>query len=201
METKKCPLCPSTKGEQPIDNFGICRARKDGRNLYCTSCIRKKVTASRTALREYKKQQKARKAARLESGKAAPGQPPVQVHIPGMSPLANNVVLAILNGATTRKEIEGALREAKQTPAGITSPTAQGLIGDAIAELTLGNTRYLWMDGPVRHERFSISPPVDVEEIAPAVWTPPDPVKPRVPVICFYQLAQQAWAYRPRMQR
>src|SRR4029078_13241682 len=46
-----CPICTQ---ELPISEFGICRARKDGRNLYCKSCIRNKVTQSRRALKEYK---------------------------------------------------------------------------------------------------------------------------------------------------
>lgn len=195
METKKCPLCPE-RGAQEIDKFGICRARKDGRNLYCMKCINKKIGDHRTALREYKAKQKARKAERLESGKAAPGQPPVQVHIPGVSVFANNVVLAILNGATTRGEIENAIRKAKQMPPKTHRPTAQALICNALAELTLGDACYLLMDGPVRNERFAIAP-VAVDAIAPTLRPQPLPVpaKPRVPAICFYQLAQRAWSH------
>src|SRR5687767_15406548 len=54
-ETKECPLCNQALS---LSEFGICRARKDGRNLYCKSCIRKKVTDSRQALREYKSARK-----------------------------------------------------------------------------------------------------------------------------------------------
>src|ERR1044072_2999234 len=50
-QVKNCPICSN---ELPISEFGICRARKDGRNLYCKSCIRQKVTQSRRALKEYK---------------------------------------------------------------------------------------------------------------------------------------------------
>src|SRR5215510_16416330 len=50
-ETKLCPICTL---ELPLIEFGVCRARKDGRNLYCKSCIRTKVTQSRRALKEYK---------------------------------------------------------------------------------------------------------------------------------------------------
>ena len=38
LETKECPLCSQ---ELPLSEYGICRARKDGRNLYCKSCIAK----------------------------------------------------------------------------------------------------------------------------------------------------------------
>src|ERR1041384_8412506 len=50
-QVKHCPICSK---DLPISEFGICRARKDGRNLYCKSCIRQKVTQSRRALKEYK---------------------------------------------------------------------------------------------------------------------------------------------------
>ena len=54
-QVKHCPICSK---ELPISEFGICRARKDGRNLYCKSCIRQKVTQSRRALKEYKSARK-----------------------------------------------------------------------------------------------------------------------------------------------
>src|SRR5215467_8393619 len=50
-QVKHCPICSK---ELPITEFGICRARKDGRNLYCKSCIRKKVTDSRRAQKAYR---------------------------------------------------------------------------------------------------------------------------------------------------
>src|ERR1044072_38729 len=52
---KHCPICSK---DLLISEFGICRARKDGRNLYCKSCIRQKVTQSRRALKEYKSARK-----------------------------------------------------------------------------------------------------------------------------------------------
>src|ERR687883_1001376 len=54
-DVKHCPICSN---DLPITEFGICRARKDGRNLYCKSCIRQKVTQSRRALKEYKSARK-----------------------------------------------------------------------------------------------------------------------------------------------
>src|SRR5438105_15240534 len=51
IELKTCPRCEESL---PLSEFGICRARKDGLNLYCKRCIRQKITQSRQALREYK---------------------------------------------------------------------------------------------------------------------------------------------------
>jgi len=51
QQLKHCPICNE---DLPMVSFGICRARQDGRNLYCMSCIREKVTASRRKLKEYK---------------------------------------------------------------------------------------------------------------------------------------------------
>ena len=51
FELKRCPRCEESL---PLSEFGICRARKDGLNLYCKRCIRQKIALSRQALREYK---------------------------------------------------------------------------------------------------------------------------------------------------
>src|SRR5256885_16583190 len=51
IDLKRCPRCEQSL---PISEFGVCRARKDGLNLYCKRCIRQKIAQSRQALREYK---------------------------------------------------------------------------------------------------------------------------------------------------
>lgn len=51
VELKRCPRCEESL---PLSEFGVCRARKDGLNLYCKRCIREKIAQSRQALREYK---------------------------------------------------------------------------------------------------------------------------------------------------
>lgn len=51
VELKRCPRCEESL---PQSEFGVCRASKDGLNLYCKRCIRQKIAQSRQALREYK---------------------------------------------------------------------------------------------------------------------------------------------------
>ncbi|MDX6406776.1 MAG: hypothetical protein QOH70_4231 [Blastocatellia bacterium] len=51
VDVKRCPRCEESL---PLSEFGVCRARKDGFNLYCKRCIRQKIAQSRQALREYK---------------------------------------------------------------------------------------------------------------------------------------------------
>lgn len=131
---KYCPICCQ---QLPLAEFGVCRARKDGRNLYCKSCIRKKVTESRRALKEYR-----------SARKRYVNQPLLESHESGehvfsralskLSPI-ERVREAIKKGARTQKEI------AQETKLG------KDEIGDAIANLllwtreirteTVGNTR------------------------------------------------------------
>src|SRR6266851_3974752 len=104
---KHCPICCQ---QLPLSEFGVCRARKDGRNLYCKTCIRKKVTESRRALKEYRS---ARKRYVGQPGSEHAGMPflddsPSSVNYPRMlsklSPV-ERVREAIKKGARTQKEI------------------------------------------------------------------------------------------------
>lgn len=128
VDGKNCPICSQ---QLPLSEFGVCRARKDGRNLYCKSCIRKKVTESRRALKEYRS---ARKRYVGQPGSEQPGTP----FLDGSSPSSANyprmmskllpverVREAIKKGARTQKEIAQETRLGKDE------------IGDAIANLLL----------------------------------------------------------------
>src|SRR3954470_7730703 len=47
--SKNCPRC---NNNLPIGEFGISRARRDGRNIYCKRCNRERTNSSRQAARE-----------------------------------------------------------------------------------------------------------------------------------------------------
>ena len=124
-EVKHCPICSK---DLPIAEFGICRARKDGRNLYCKSCIRHKVTQSRRALKEYKTARKKYisqqvEIAELFSESTASGLYPAKA-MSKLSPV-ERVRDAIRRGSRTQREI------AQETKLG------KDEIGDALANLLL----------------------------------------------------------------
>jgi len=125
-DKKHCPICAQ---DLLISEFGICRARKDGRNLYCKSCIRNKVTQSRRALKEYKSARKKYIAQQIEISEYMShesnygGQQPSKP-LSKLSPV-ERVRDSIRRGARTQKEI------AQDTKLG------KDEIGDALANLLL----------------------------------------------------------------
>src|SRR5467141_1982130 len=105
--TKQCPICSE---DLPLAEYGICRARKDGRNLYCKSCIRKKVSESRRAFKAYKSVRHQYVVQKVDAGgDAGPEVSPtrrqyVTRQISKMTPV-ERVREAIKNGARTQREI------------------------------------------------------------------------------------------------
>lgn len=143
-QLKHCPICSQ---DLPIAEFGICRARKDGRNLYCKSCIRQKVTQSRRALKEYKSARKRYISQQIEMTEMMAGDS-ASAHYPSkavskLSPV-ERVRDAIRKGSRTQREI------AQETKLG------KDEIGDALANLLLwtheirtqvvGNTRLYFLN-------------------------------------------------------
>lgn len=123
---KHCPICTL---DLPISEFGICRARKDGRNLYCKSCIRQKVTQSRRALKEYKSARKRYISQQVElsellNGDSSGGGHYTAKSLSKLSPV-ERVRDAIRRGSRTQREI------AQETKLG------KDEIGDALANLLL----------------------------------------------------------------
>jgi hypothetical protein len=125
-EIKHCPICSN---DLPISEFGICRARKDGRNLYCKSCIRHKVTQSRRALKEYKSARKKYTSQHVDIAEllSADSSGGVQCTAKALSKLSpvERVRDAIRRGSRTQREI------AQETKLG------KDEIGDALANLLL----------------------------------------------------------------
>jgi hypothetical protein len=158
---KNCPVCSQ---QLPLSEFGVCRARKDGRNLYCKSCIRKKVTESRRALKEYRSARKRYVSQPLsEHSGTSPldGDSPSSVNytrLPSKLSPVERVREAIRKGARTQKEI--------RKGAGLKDDE----VGDALANLLLwtreiktqiiDNTRHYFInesaDLPIREEAFNI---------------------------------------------
>lgn len=123
---KHCPICSQ---DLSVSEFGVCRARKDGRNLYCKSCIRNKVTQSRRALKEYKSARKKYISQQVEMSdlmiaEHSNGHPYSAKALSKLSPI-ERVRDAIRRGAKTQKEI------AQETKLG------KDEIGDALANLLL----------------------------------------------------------------
>ena len=143
IELKRCPRCEESL---PLSEFGICRARKDGLNLYCKRCIRQKIALSRQALREYKSARGKHGATAVSSRsrvtiEAKLGFSPRRIArmLRKLSP-ADRVREAIRCGARTQKEIAQATKLPKDE------------VCDALANLLLW-TREIRTD-VIRHTRM-----------------------------------------------
>lgn len=120
---KTCPICSL---QLPLSEFGVCRARKDGRNLYCKSCIRKKVTESRRALKEYRSARKRFVGHPLSEG-AADGE-----SRPSSYP-------RMLSKMSPVERVREAIRKGARTQLAIRKCASLGddEVGDALAKLLL----------------------------------------------------------------
>jgi hypothetical protein len=119
---KHCPICDN---DLPVSEFGICRARKDGRNLYCKEDIRKKVAQSRIGKKNWRQVQKAKQVKLLEQLRDPQFDEKLLVlPLSRLSPV-ERVKEAIHNGARTQREIQQETKLDKDT------------ICDAIAHLLL----------------------------------------------------------------
>lgn len=165
-ETKDCPICLLAL---PLSEFGICRARKDGRNLYCKSCIRKKVTDSRQVLREYKSARKryvTQQAIETQGHEPSSSSQNISRLLSKLSPI-ERVREAIKKNARTQKEIAQETRLGKDE------------IGDALANLLLW-TREIRTEVVDNTRMYFINDAVDVPTLRPE--TPKVPKrKPDVP--------------------
>ncbi len=125
-DLKHCPICTQ---DLPVSEFGICRARKDGRNLYCKSCIRNKVTQSRRALKEYKSARKKYISQQIEMSEMLNSQ----------NNSNNQYTAKALSKLSPVERVRDAIRRGAKTQREIAQETKLGKdeIGDALANLLL----------------------------------------------------------------
>lgn len=159
IKLKKCPRCDESL---PLSEFGVCRARKDGLNLYCKQCIRKRIAQSRQAMREYKSARNRNGVNLLGRRAASETEAPAE-----FSPV---YVARVLKKLTPAERVREAIRGGARTQKQIAHETklAKDEIGDALANLLLwtheirtkmvDNTRLYFLneteeDRPVSDER------------------------------------------------
>jgi hypothetical protein len=131
LDTKHCPICSQVL---PLTEFGVCRSRKDGHNLYCRGCIRKKVTDSRRAIKAYK-------SIREQSSKIIDSETPRDDDESNneLPPGQHHYVTRQLNRMTPAERVREAIRKGAKTQKEIAQATRLGKdeIGDALANLLL----------------------------------------------------------------
>ena len=124
VSLKNCPICVQ---DLPLDEFGICRARKDGRNLYCKGCIRKKVTDSRRALKEYR------------SARKRSTQPVNESSWSAQAETSTSAYSRLLNRLSPGERVKEAIRKGARTQKDIRDATGLGIdeVGEVLAHLLL----------------------------------------------------------------
>ncbi len=128
IELKRCPRCEESL---PLSEFGVCRARKDGLNLYCKRCIRQKITLSRQALREYKK-------ARGKHGSSS-GSDSSRVTLDSKTTLSSRRIARMLRKLSPADRVREAIRCGAHTQKEIAAVTKlpKDEVCDALANLLL----------------------------------------------------------------
>lgn len=161
---KRCPRCEETF---PLSEFGICRARKDGLNLYCKRCIRQKIAHSRQALREYKN-------ARIKQGATVVAERS-RVSIDAMSGFSPRRIARILRKLSPADRVREAIRCGAETQTQIAQVTRlpKDEVCDALANLLLW-TREIRTEARHNPRRYFVndSPAVPVHSF-------PEPKEPR----------------------
>jgi hypothetical protein len=143
VELKRCPRCEESL---PLSEFGVCRARKDGLNLYCKRCIRQKIALSRQALREYKK-------ARVKHGGTTASQKD-SVSLDGKTTFSSKRIARMLRKLSPADRVREAIRCGAHTQKEIAAVTKlpKDEVCDALANLLLW-TREIRTQ-IVRHQRM-----------------------------------------------
>lgn len=142
IELKRCPRCEEAL---PLSEFGVCRARKDGLNLYCKRCIRQKIALSRQALREYKK---------VRGKHTSPGSDSSRVTLDNKTSLSSRRIARMLRKLSPADRVREAIRCGAHTQKEIALVTKlpKDEVCDALANLLLW-TREIRTQ-IVRHQRM-----------------------------------------------
>lgn len=129
---KICAIHPGGAVELSIDNFGICRARKDGRNAYCKECVAAKVKAHRAQRKEWLLVQTQRQRNEIVQRKpyAVARSKTDIVKVLGVSWTASVVFWAINRGARSQSQIKAYVRRHLKSDLDVDEQ-----IGDALGEL------------------------------------------------------------------
>lgn len=168
VNTKNCPICcPSPKKGLPLSEFGICRSRKDGRNLYCKGCVRKKITDARQALKEYRSARKRYVSQPVDATSWIAPEPESDQQ-------ASQNYAGLLSKLSPDERVREAIRKGARTQKEIARETRLGKdeTGDAIANLLLwtreiktqivGETRLYFLnesaDIPIHEEEWDAPP-------------------------------------------
>jgi hypothetical protein len=149
-DTKQCPICSE---DLPLTEYGICRARKGGRNLYCKSCIRKKVSESRRAFKAYKSVRHQYVAEKVDVGATENANA-------GLSPSRRQYVMRQISKMTPTERVREAIKNGARTQKEIRQGTKLGNdeVGDALANLLLW-TREIRTDVIDNHRVYVINEP------------------------------------------
>jgi predicted Rossmann fold nucleotide-binding protein DprA/Smf involved in DNA uptake len=114
-----CPICnPHDEPDKrlAISEFGVCRARKSGRNLYCKACVRKKVTDSRKTVKEHKNR-----------NNFSNGDPPIHSNGDGDCDEGSQIVWSTQNRLTPEEKVLASLKESPKTPKQVARDTKLSL--------------------------------------------------------------------------
>jgi hypothetical protein len=99
---KHCPICSK---DLIVSEFGTCRSRRDGRNLYCKSCVRQKVEGFRKGKKNWRQVQKDRQKKFLAQSQEPNLEKPQPVTVmPKPSP-TERVRRALSRGPRTQHQI------------------------------------------------------------------------------------------------
>jgi hypothetical protein len=131
----KC--CPRCNVNLPLEHFGISRARKDGRNIYCKRCNRDRTNASRQSARERQEKQKGARIGQVVSERS--NVKGARAEAVGRFELSCQTLPRSAACLSPVERVRDAIRSGPKTQNEILEETrlSKDEIGDALADLLL----------------------------------------------------------------